>query len=430
MAVTQTPPSGFSEKPISTKAAIFYLLVFMAAYETNAMDRQVFPMMLPWISKDLNFNIKSAGALSTIYTLGVCFACIPAGYLIDHWKRKTTLLIGMVIYSFGTLATIYAFGFADMLFYRASLGFGEAMQQAVLFAALTSFFYKRKAMVVGAVNVGFGIGGAVGPYLATVLVVATNNWHIPFICYCFLGLFMALVVWGAVPKAFTENKGPIDKGTVVQLTVSNIPEKFWNRNSILCTISILIEGLMMFGYMGLYPTFLIRELHFAPKVAAVAFSLYGVGCMFGILGGWIGDRFSTRWTIVGAYCCVMITTFLLFNAATQSWEHLVLSFFQGYFASSTLYPNHCALVQKSVRPEMIGRATGLFQLGHYGGGAVAGLLFGWLVTQVGWHRAGLIQETMLPIVGIIAVCLIKKDQLFGHAKILPKTEIEAPAATV
>jgi MFS family permease len=241
---------------------------------------------------------------------------------------------------------------------------------------------------------------------------------------------MALVVWGAVPKAFTENKGPIDKGTVVQLIVSNIPEKFWNRNSILCTISILIEGLMMFGYMGLYPTFLIRELHFAPKVAAVAFSLYGVGCMFGILGGWIGDRFSTRWTIVGAYCCVMITTFLLFNAATQSWEHLVLSFFQGYFASSTLYPNHCALVQKSVRPEMIGRATGLFQLGHYGGGAVAGLLFGWLVTQVGWHRAGLIQETMLPIVGIIAVCLIKKDQLFGHAKILPKTGIEAPAATV
>jgi MFS family permease len=423
MSTAQTSPESFSnesllgsEKPLSTRAAIVCLLIFIAAYETNAMDRQVFPMMLPWIAKTYHFDLKTAGSLSTIFTLGLCIAGIPTGYLIDRWNRKTTLLIGMVIYSLATLATIFAIGFADMLFYRATLGFGEAMQQAVLFAASSSFFYKNKAMVTGTIQVGFGIGGAVAPYLATLMVVKTNNWHIPFICFCFIGLFMAFIVWWAVPKTFTENKGPIDKGKAAELTVSNIPEKFWNRNSILCTISIPFTGCMMFGYMGLYPMFLIRELHFAPKIAAAAVSIYGIGCMFGILGGWIGDRFSTRWTIFGSYCAVIGTTYLLFNVATLPWEHNVLSFLQGLIASSTLYPNNCALLQKSVRPQMIGRATGLFQVCHYAGGTVAGFLFGWLITKLGWHTASLIQESMFPIMGLIAMCLIKENQLFSHKK--------------
>ena len=381
------------------------------------MDRQVFPMMLPWISKTYHFDLKTAGSLSTIFTLGLCIAGIPTGYLIDRWNRKTTMLLGMVIYSIFTLTTIYAIGFTDLLIYRAASGFGEAMQQAVLFAAAGSFFYKNKAMVFGIIQIGFGLGGALGPYLATLMVVKTGNWHVPFIWYTIFGFIMALVVWWAIPKAFTENKGPVKRATE-QVIISNIPERFWNRNSVLCMMSIPFTGIMMFGYMGLYPTFLIKQLHFAPKVAAAAVGIYGIGCMFGILGGWVGDHFSTRWTIFAAYCVIMLNTYLIFSVATLPWQHNVLSFVQGLVASSTLYPNNLSLLQKSVRPSMIGRATGLFQVCHYTGGTVAGFLFGWMVTLIGWHTAALIQETMFPIVGIMAMCLIKDSQLLS-SKVSP-----------
>jgi MFS family permease len=286
------------------------------------------------------------------------------------------------------------------------------MQQAVLFAVATSFFYKKKAMVIGIINEGFGVGGALGPYIATKMLLATNTWHTPFIVYCAVTLFMALVVWRLVPRKFTENKGPAEKKAEALEAAANVPQNFFNRNSILCTLSIPFLGLMMFGYIGLYPTFLIKELKFAPAVAAACFSCYGIGAGWGVLGGWVGDRISTRWIIVSGYCGVIITQFLLFNGATQPWQHQVLSFFQGFFASSTLHPNNLAMVQKSVRPEMIGRATGLFQVCHYGGGTVAGLLLASLVGRFGWHTAGLIQQAMFPMVGIVAMLFIKEGQLF------------------
>ncbi len=411
-ANTEAPAPTSDVKQLTTKAAVFYLIIFILAYITNAMDRQIFPMMLPWIAKAHNFDLKLAGSLSTIFTLGLGLAGIPTGYLIDRWNRKTTLLIGMAVYSISTLLTIFALGFADMFAYRVVLGLGEAMQQAVLFAVVSSVFFRRKAMVLGITTEGFGIGSAIAPYVATRIVLATGDWRIPFMVFCGLSLVMTFVVWRLVPKLFTEHKGPVGSKAADKAATANIPESFWNRNSTLCAISIPFMGLVMFGYMGLYPTFLIKAMGFAPKVAAVAFSCYGLGCMCGIIGGWVGDRTSTRWTLVGAYICVMATTFLLFNAATQPWQHNVLSFLQGLFASSTLFPNNLALLQKSVKPEMVGRATGLFQVCHYSGGTVAGFLFAWLVGRLGWHTAALVQLTSFPIVGIVAMLLINNEQLF------------------
>ena len=115
------PPAASDARDFTTKAAIFYLIVLVMAYITNAMDRQIFPMMLPWIAKEYHFDLKLAGSLSTIFTLGLGLAGIPTGYLIDRWNRKSTLLIGMVIYSISTLMTIFSLGFLDMFAYRVIL---------------------------------------------------------------------------------------------------------------------------------------------------------------------------------------------------------------------------------------------------------------------------------------------------------------------
>jgi MFS family permease len=404
---TSTP-----EQLVSTKKAILFVAIFILAYMTNAFDRQIFGMLLPWISKAYNFDLKTGGSLATMSSLGLCLGGIPTGYLIDRWNRKSTLLIGMVIYGVSTLLTIFAFGFADLMFYRTALGIGEAMQQAVLFAVVSSVFYKKRAMVMGIINEGFGLGGSVGPYLATKMLLATNTWRTPFVVYFAVTLFMALVVWVMVPKTFTESKGPVQKKAEAVQVAPNVPSKFWNHNSVLCTLFLPFFGLMVFGYLGLYPTFLIKELKFAPMVAASCFSCYGIGAAWGILGGWLGDRISTRWVIVGAYAGVIVTQFLLFNGATQPWQHQLLSFCEGFFASSTLHPNCVALMQKSVRPDMIGRATGLFQLCFYTGGALGGFLLGLLVSHLGWHVGSLIQQVMAPVICLFAVLLIKNDQLY------------------
>ncbi|MBP2642573.1 MAG: family transporter [Firmicutes bacterium] len=400
-------------KPLSRKMAIISLGIFALSYTTNAMDRNIFPMLLNWISKSYAFDLKNSGFLATVFTLGCAIAAGMTGYLLDRWSRKTVIVMGMVIYSIATFATILATGFMDMLVYRTLTGIGEAMQLAGLFAAACSYFYKNKALAIGTINFGFGIGGFIGPYVGIKLLMATNeNWHTPFIVYAVLGLILAALIWFVVPKVFTESKGTEQVSAIKQVEVSNIPEKLLNRNIMLCGLSALLWGSTLYAHMGLYPTFLINQLHFSPITASLSLSIYGIGCMFGIPAGWLGDRYSNRWFAICAWICAAIVWYFTYNVATEPWAQYVLSFLVGLFSSSILHPNSLSLAQRSARPELIGRVTGYFSACTYVTATFSGYIFAWLVGYFGWGGAEILQLTICPLIAVFALLLIKQEQLF------------------
>ena len=62
-------------------------------------------------AKVFGYYLKVGGLMATIFTLGLAIAGIPTGYLLDRTSRKAVIVIGMLIYSVFTLATIYAIGF-------------------------------------------------------------------------------------------------------------------------------------------------------------------------------------------------------------------------------------------------------------------------------------------------------------------------------
>jgi MFS family permease len=405
-----------TEKRLSTTAALICLIIFASAYITNAMDRQIFPMLLTWISRSYQFDLKEAGLLSTVFTLGIGIAAWPTGYLLDRRPRKTILMLGMVIYSVFTLATIFAFSFYDMLIYRSITGVGEAMQIAALFAAAGSYFYKNKALVIGTINLGYGIGGFVGPYYGTRLTIATDNWHVPFIIYAALGLVLAAVIWIFIPKTFSESKGPVTATAVDEALIGNMPRHFWNRNLILISIVAGTWGFCIFGWLGLYSTFMIQQLHYAPTVAGAAFGMYGIGAMLGIPCGWLGDRFSHRWVNLISWVATMVVWYLTYNVAVEPWAHYTLSFLVGLFASSAWYPNALSLAQRSVRPEFVGRATGHFASVAYLVATFAGWVFGWLIQRIGWEGASWVQLEAIPLIAIVALLLMKNGELFHPIK--------------
>ena len=58
--------------------AIFVLL--LVAYLVNAMDRQVFPVLLVAVRNDYGFSTTEAGLQSTIFALGIGVLGLPSGY--------------------------------------------------------------------------------------------------------------------------------------------------------------------------------------------------------------------------------------------------------------------------------------------------------------------------------------------------------------
>ena len=144
--------------------------VAFASYVVNAMDRQLFPLLASDVRREYGFSLAGIGLLSTIFTLGMALAGLPTGLLLARFSRKAVLQAGIAIFSAGTALTVISSGFFDMLIYRAATGIGEAMQLTVLVAIAANYFAQNRAAALGALNIAYAIGAALGPVLGGALL--------------------------------------------------------------------------------------------------------------------------------------------------------------------------------------------------------------------------------------------------------------------
>ncbi|WP_409187936.1 MFS transporter [Bradyrhizobium sp. RDM4] len=145
------------------KFAVLCFAVLGGSYVVNAVDRQVFSMLLPFVMKEYHFPLQSGGLLVSIFTLGIGLAGIPAGYLMARLSRKAVMMIAITIYSIFTILTAYASGFNDMLLCRTATGLGEGMQMAALYAACGAYFPKRRTLIFALLSVFLVLGTSLVP---------------------------------------------------------------------------------------------------------------------------------------------------------------------------------------------------------------------------------------------------------------------------
>jgi MFS family permease len=408
-------------KPAAARAAyslasVVSLALLCLAYAINAADRQIFPTLLPAIRQAFAYDLKVAGLLSTIFTVGLALAGLPTGYVVDRISRKTVILLAMAIYSVFTLATIYAQGFWDMLLYRAMTGVGEGMQMAALFAAVGSYFHRKRSYFIGWLIVAYGVGAFLGPRVGAMLAQAADSWQPPFVWFAFTGLAIAAIVLVFVPKDFTESQG-LDQGEAIdQAALDHMPAGLWNRNVSMGIVGSIILGYSLYGFIGLYTTYLREGLGFSQADAAAAFSFFGLGGLVSFAGGWLGDRFPQRWVAAVAFGLLAVVGYSMYNWSTSLQSQSILSFLTGALASGVAFVNILAMLQRSVRPRLVGSASGIFLTSLFGAASTAGYLLGVLVGAFGWGGAAMVELTLFPLIGIVAMALVDPTQLIAVTK--------------
>ncbi|MGH3328252.1 MAG: MFS transporter [Streptomycetales bacterium] len=391
--------------PLGLGLSLLFLLVLAGSYVVNAMDRQVFPVLLTDVRAEYGFSLTQGGLLATIFTLGIGLAGIPSGHLLDRMSRKTVMLLGIVIFSVFTVLTAAAAGFWDMFAYRAVTGVGEAMQNAALFSAVGAYFFAHRAMALGTLNFAYGLGSFLGPLLGAKLAGPEAAWRTPLYVFGAVGLAFVVLIVVAVSKRFTEQvDGGVGAGPA--RSFAHVPSHLYNRNLLLCAVAAMVVGVSMYGYLGLYPTFLREELGFSSSTAGVAASMFGLGALMGIPAGWIGDRFNQRTVMITALLAGSVVGWLLFNGPESPAAQNLLSFAEGAIASGFLFVNIYSSMQRCVRPEMVGRASGLYVASFYVPAALAGYLFSTLVEYAGWGGAGLWQLSVLPFAAVAALLFV------------------------
>jgi MFS family permease len=309
------------------------------------------------------------------------------------------------------MATPLATGFADMTLYRVVSGFGEGMQSAAIFAAIGAFFAHRRGLAFGVIGMGYSVGVFIAPLIGVRLTSMHGTWHSPFYLFGTAGLLIAAASLFLVKSGLTEHSA---EKTVSTRNYEYMPASAYNRNTIALAVHSVTSGVAIYGFLGLYPTFLITSLHYSSGQAALAMSFLGFGGMTAVFGGWLGDRFNQRNLLIISLLAVSAISVCIYETHAGVGMQCLFAFLMGAFGLGFIYPNTNSAIQRAVRPAQIGRASGLFVTSYYGPAAFSGLLFAALVDSFGWDGAGLVQVTALPLVGALALTFVRPSQ-FNNA---------------
>jgi len=66
--------SIYNSSQLTLRLSIVFLTIMALTYVINAMDRNVFPVLLSFVMKSYGFSLQEAGLLSTVFTLGLGLA--------------------------------------------------------------------------------------------------------------------------------------------------------------------------------------------------------------------------------------------------------------------------------------------------------------------------------------------------------------------
>jgi MFS transporter, DHA1 family, inner membrane transport protein len=386
--------------------AIAMFAVLLLSYVVNAMDRQLYPVIAPAVGEEFGFTLPQLGLQATIFTLGMGVAGIPTGILLARASRKLVALTGLAIFSAATFLTAYATGFWDLLTYRFTSGIGEAMQLTALLAIATGYFVHHRAFAVGAVNFTFGVGTLIGPNLGAALS-ESGGWRLPLIVFGAIGFVILALVALVVRPWLTEARSDATE----QRHVGDAgAESLLSRNPLLLAASTVFAGLAIYAYLGLYPTYLQEELGYSSQQSGLALSMYGMGALFSLLGGWLGDRFDFRRLLAVAMGLSAVTGYLLFSGISSIAVHIVLSLVFGAVISGVVYANLAAGIVKSFKQGNAGKGSGLFVASLYIPAAFAGYLLGALVEWTSWTAGAAIQISAFCAVAAVLAMLVRRPQ--------------------
>jgi DHA1 family inner membrane transport protein len=407
LAVTQTSQASAVKSHTGARGiAIAMYSVLLISYVLMAADRYLFPVLAPDVRKAFGFSLANTGLLSTIFTLGLGIGGLPTGFLLARYSRKLVLLTGIIIFSAATALTTVVPGFWTMLVCLAAQGIGMSMLATSMFALAASYFVRNRAAAIGSVNFCYGIGGFLGPYLAGKLRQSYNTWHAPMIYFGLFGFVMVVLIAATVRPWFSETRRAVeaksDRGGAESLA---------NRNTIILTILSIIHGLSMYGFLGLYPTFLREVLHYTPANAGKVIGFFGVGALASIPCGWIGDRYSPKLVLSGSLLSIAVLGYLFFQQSPTMLTREILTCMYGVTGSAVLYVNLAGYHVKALRSSLSSRGSGMFVTSLYGGAAFGGYLLGGIASRGGWLMASELQISLLCLVGTALALALRPGEM-------------------
>ena len=345
--------------------------------------------MLNDLSAGLDVTVATAGWLTVIGGLVVCFGAPIGAALTSRVDRRKLLAACLALYCLGHAASALAPNFESLAVLR-----GVTVVAAALFtpqAAATAGLLvppQRRAAAISFIFLGWSAASVLGIPLGT-LIAAHLGWRT---AYAVVAVFSALafaVIWAAVPQG---------------LRVEPLSAASWKRAVsnpvILCVLAVSLVSMSgQFTLFSYTAPVLKSALDASPGTIALFFTLFGVA---GVAGNYLATRLIAPFGLdnavlisLGSLILGAVTVSLFFGAFAGMLTGLVI-WGLGTFSTNSLQQSRLATINLPLASASIALNTSVLYLGQAVGAALGGTLVAdGISASVTWAAAGLLVGSAL-----------------------------------
>ena len=211
---------------IPMRQKILVMIAVMSGLFLVALDQTIIATALTKIVDEFN-SYSSLGLIVTAYLLFSTVTVPIAGKFSDMFGRRPILLVGVIVFTLGSLLSGLSANIEQLIAFRALQGFGGGIIMANAFTIIGDLFSPReRGRWQGIFGAVFGLASVVGPLLGGWLTDAhqifglTTDWRWTFWINIPVGIFAAVIIAIFCPAIRHAKRPRIDYAGAAALVIA------------------------------------------------------------------------------------------------------------------------------------------------------------------------------------------------------------------
>ena len=403
------------------------------------LDSTIVSVAFPKMMAVFGVSVDQIEWVMTAYFLVFAIALPSSGWIADHFGYKKTYLLGLFLFTLGSLLCSLSWNEDVLIFFRLIQGAGAGLVMPVGMAIVTRTFPpKQRGTALGFWGIAAAASVSLGPMVGGYLV-DNFTWHTIFDINIPVGIFGMFVAW-IVQKEYKSEKvtkfdlfGFITMTTAlaalllavstansswntagwtsnfimgcffisalsfilfffVEATVSdpivNI-KLFKNRNFGLTSLIMFVFGIAFFGNAFLLPIYLQNSLGYTALQAGLVFFPVGIlQAVISPLAGQLTDRVNPKIPAIFGMLILALSLYMFsFFSLQTTHAQIMLPLYLRGLALGLLFTPMATIALLDIPRPQLAQASGLFNTVRQIGGSFGIAILGTLLAQrVTFHK--------------------------------------------
>jgi DHA1 family bicyclomycin/chloramphenicol resistance-like MFS transporter len=361
------------------------------------------------ILQDLGTTTAFFGLTLSVFALTFAAGQLFLGPVVDRYDSKLILIVGMLIFTTGSLGGIFVQSIEALFLIRVLQALGIAAAVIVGIALISDDVPgSERGKAMGTFEIWSAAGAAAGPILGAFLAIWLS-WRIDFLLLGLLGICLAIFSYWQLPQQSvrTEKVGLREMSTIL-------------RNPATFGSSILgfVQFYALFTVFTLLPLMLSTQLGMGTGSIGILVSLLPIGALIGsLVGGRASDRINIRTVLIpgsllAAFAFSMLT--LISRTADQSTPIAVIvgAVIISGFAVGVILPGQLKIMVDYF-PSMRGTASGLAFSFRFIGATLSPFVAGYLAETYSLSAGFGSAAILLAIGAVISILTIKEPTIIS-----------------